>query len=184
MTQAISCYPSVNAKLLSRAIQKCKSSAYESSYSVEYWEAARKLLKEKIEKDFSVLPSFFDESEGDLAIEGDISVFVDLENDLVRFDDADKLTACIVNAINAYGDFFFESLQYFKDSHGLDDGEVDQSMTIGNFLWRLHQMEDTYCSRYQVFRIDIFDQLEYQSQWFGNTNYDVEELEDFLNPVD
>jgi len=176
LEQAIVRYPGVDESELRYAIQRAKSASYEGSYTDEYREAARKLLKDKIEKDFSNLVGFFEEGCGEIVIEGKIPAIVDLEEDTIKFPDPDKLLICIINCINGVGQFYYESLAEFKEvnNHGTE------SEVIRNHIPWLKRLESIYDSYHNLFRIDVGEGLEYPSRRFGSSEYDFCNLEDYL----
>lgn len=152
---------------------------YEDSYMEEYYNAAKKAIEKKIYEDFMNLNTFFDE-EDEISYPGTLDIEkIDWKRDVIVFDGPiEKLASYIINAINGYGMFYYESIDDFFDSMPAYSFDEKLNAITSHLHW-LHEMENIYGTIYNFFIINLENLDSYGT--FGDYDFTID---DFNNAMD
>lgn len=172
-------YPNAANEDLIVGIQSLVADQYEWSWRDDFVTWAEKLLIGKICSDLKVLSNFFEAGANELEIEGEIPVrFENNEwgKSLVVFPEPDKLVVVLINAMRGDGSFWFDSVEEFFEVNN----HADKQTVVKNHLPWLYQLESVYDSTHRLFRLDSERAWDSNPVQFGNFNYDLDELGDYL----
>jgi len=167
---------SVTDSMLRNILQRVMERKYETSYADEYHAKVCEMLKEKIEKDFSKLESFFSPTD-EITVDGGLRVKkIDFPNNQITFEGKiTKLESYIVNCINGQGPFYYRDLEEFQTQ--TYPGSIYKRIE-GHLHW-LAYLEGIYGTIHSFFELDL-KYVDYYGT-MGDTNYTLEDVKEYLD---
>ena len=152
---------------------------YVYTYIDEYSEEAIKILEDKIRFDLNNLGDIFSEYD-EFTGEGTISVHeIDWDNREITIEgDIETLACYVLNAINGYGMFVYESLDDFWYANSAKTFDEKLQAVEGHFHWLKH-VEDIYGTGEGFFLLDTSKIGQYS--YYGDYDYTEE---DFIEAMD
>lgn len=159
---------------LKEAIVSAKSRNYEDTYVDEYFESFKSGIEEKIIKDMENIQKLLADDVKGFCIEGKFTCKVNWFEDKIIFSGKLKvLQAIIVEVINSYGLFIYDSIEEFVESN---EGSIKDRID-GHIAW-LKETENIYCTIYNLFKFDT-KFIDYHGT-LGSDKLDMEILIDEL----
>lgn len=177
LTLAQELYPEFSEADREELIQSTKNRLYEVNYIGEYYDRYECALEDKINQDITNLITLLKDDLEDHKVFGtekDLSVVVDWTRDLIIFKGKlSLLDTSIMEVINSYGMFGYDSLEQFKEFEGRKIG-----CRIKNLIHWLKETENIYGSIYDLFR---FSSRNIGDYIFPDTVINLEELQEQYN---
>lgn len=154
-------------------VYEAMSRTYEQTYNDNFYKDCILELQGKIEKDFENLNSFFCVADGDVTSDDKLVIdSINWKDDTITFSgNLVKFEEIIIQAINGYGSYHYNSLEEFRDCNYGDDSKEN----IESHLHWLVEMEAIYGTIHNFFEFDLSD-IEAE----GSTDYTNETMEEIM----
>lgn len=163
-------------------LEEAANIRYRTSYVDAYYKEILEELTSKITKDIKELNKFYQEDTGDsIYTKGKIEVkeidFSSNDLEITGENEIDKLATIIIDCINGYGMFYYESLEEFYEAYNAVTKNTKIEAVKSHLHW-LRYFEDIYGTVHDIFKIDLSNIDDYNT--LGNYEFGKDDVENAL----